>query len=345
MSNTSDFFPPGPLQNPHVQSILASAGPRKLKLMARSRELSRVSKSVILDCGHGTQLLGEYCRQENQRSRGLITLIHGWEGSSRSTYLLSAASAFYRAGYDVFRLNLRDHGPSHHLNRGLFNSTLLDEVLGALRSIQSNYPHDWQFLAGFSLGGNFSLRIAARAKEAGIRLNQTIAVCPVVNPIKTMEALEQGWWVYEQYFVRKWKRSLRRKLELYPELDFGERLAGMRKLRDFNNYFVPNHTPFDEPEDYFRAYALSRDVLSTLSSPAHIVAAQDDPMILAEDFETLRGIDQLSIETPRYGGHCGFVKNYQLDSWIDERLLELVELSRRQAAAPATSTTRFVDKD
>lgn len=330
MSNTHDFCPPGPLQNPHVQSVLASAGPRKLKLLARSRELRRASKSVILDCGNGTQLLGEYSRQQDQLSRGLITLIHGWEGSSRSTYLLSAASSFYRAGYDVFRLNLRDHGPSHHLNRELFNSTLLDEVLGALRSIQQNYPHDWQFLAGFSLGGNFALRLAANAANAGIQLNKTIAVCPVVNPNKTMQALEQGWWVYEQYFVRKWKRSLHRKLALYPELNFGERLTSMRRLRDFNDYFVPNHTPFEQPEDYFRAYALSRELLSQLTSPAHIIAAQDDPMILAEDFASLQGIEQLQVETPRYGGHCGFVKNYRLDSWIDERLLELVEQLRRQ---------------
>ncbi len=324
----NDFCPPRLLQSPHVQSLLASTAPRKLRLRAASQALRQASKSVILDCGHDTQLLGEYSARQQGRSRGLITLIHGWEGSSRSTYLLSAASHFYRAGYDVFRLNLRDHGPSHHLNRALFNSTLLDEVLGAMRAIQRNYPHDWQFLAGFSLGGNFALRIAARAAEAGIKLNKTIAVCPVVDPINTMAALEQGWWVYEQYFVRKWKRSLRRKLSLYPELDFHDQLTAMRRLRDFNDYFVPNHTPFTEPDDYFRAYALSAERLSSLQSPAHIIAAQDDPMILAGDFEQLRDVANLSIETPRYGGHCGFVKNFRLDSWIDERMLELVESCR-----------------
>ena len=188
------------------------------------------------------------------------------------------------------------------------------------------------FLAGFSLGGNFALRIAARAAEAGITLQQTIAVCPVVDPVKTMAAIEQGWWVYEKYFVRKWKRSLKKKLALYPELNFASQLNGMRRLRDFNDYFVPNHTPFNEPEDYFRAYALSPELLSTLSSPAHIIAAKDDPMIIAEDFLSLSGVDKLHIETPRFGGHCGFVKNWRLDSWVDERMLELVQLCRYDKA-------------
>ena len=336
----SDFAPTGLLQNPHAQSILASTGLRRLRIYPKARAMINASKTVILDCGDGHQLLGEYAAQ-SKRSKGLVTLIHGWEGSSQSSYMLSAGGTLFHAGYDVFRLNLRDHGPSHHLNRELFNSTLLEEVLGALRAIQANYPHDWQFLAGFSLGGNFALRLAAAASEAGINIHQTIAICPVVDPVKTMAAIEQGWWVYEQYFVRKWKRSLKKKLALYPELNFSEQLHGMKRLRDFNDYFVPNHTPFNEPDEYFRAYALSADLLSSLCGPAHIIAAQDDPMIIAEDFERLRGVNGLSIETPRYGGHCGFVKNWRLDSWVDERMLEIIQLRKqqpRQAASTEAAT-------
>ena len=34
-------------------------------------------------------------------------------------------------GFDVFRLNLRDHGTSHHLNPELFHSNRISEVVGA----------------------------------------------------------------------------------------------------------------------------------------------------------------------------------------------------------------------
>ncbi|WP_235035737.1 YheT family hydrolase [Zhongshania aliphaticivorans] len=293
------------------------------------------SKSVILDCGDGHQLLGEYSAQ-GKRSKGLITLIHGWEGHSQSSYMLSAGGTLFNAGYDIFRLNLRDHGPSHHLNRELFNSARIEEVLGAIQTIHKTYPQQWQFLAGFSLGGNFALRIAAKAKEAGIHLQQTIGICPVVDPAKTMNALETGWWVYHKYFVNKWQKSLKKKIRYYPELGYKDELLKLKTLREMNNYFVPNHTPFPCAEDYFEAYNITGDALNSLSSATHIIATQDDPIILAEDFSRLPSNNEfLHIETKQYGGHCGFIKNYQLDSWLDGRLVELINLTRFPSGHPS----------
>jgi predicted alpha/beta-fold hydrolase len=330
----NDFAPSGLLKNPHTQSILASTRLRKIRSYPRSRAMLNASKTVILDCGNGQQLMGEHAAHES-RSKGLITLIHGWEGSSQSTYLLSAGGILFAAGYDVFRLNLRDHGPSHHLNRELFNSARLDEVVGALKAIHQTYSQQWQFLAGFSLGGNFALRIAAEAGNAGLKIDQTVAICPVIDPAKTMTAIEQGWWVYEKYFVKKWQKSLRKKINLYPELGYQDSLFKLKTLRDMNSYFIPHHTTFKDADDYFQAYSIAEDRLQKLSSPAHIIAAQDDPIILAEDFLRLADNSYLTVETKRYGGHCGFVKNYQLDSWLDDRLLELINLRRYPIGDPA----------
>lgn len=323
----SAYAPKGWLRNPHVQSVLASTLPRRLRIAPMLPALRRASRQVVLDCGDDHQLLGEYAQQTG-RSKGLITLIHGWEGSSQSSYMLSAGASFFRAGYDVFRLNLRDHGPSHHLNRELFHSARLEEVIGAIKAIQSTYPHDWQFLAGFSLGGNFCLRVAAKASEAGLHLNQTLAVCPVLDPAKTMAALENGWWVYERYFVRKWKASLQKKLDLYPELNYREQLLGMNSLQAMNRYFVPAFTPYANEEDYFRAYALTGEVLAPLDTPAHIITSKDDPMILAEDLNRLASNPHLTVELTDFGGHCGYLSNYRLDSWLDHHLVNLTNTCR-----------------
>ena len=53
-------------------------------------------------------------------------------------------------------------------------------------------------LAGFSLGGNFFLRVAARARDAGIELERVVAVCPVLDPEHTLVRLESGWALYRQ---------------------------------------------------------------------------------------------------------------------------------------------------
>ena len=77
------------------------------------------AREMILDAGEGIRLLGFHSPQPDKRAKGLVILLHGWEGSSDSTYILRAGRCLYRHGYDVFRLNYRDHGESHHLNEGL----------------------------------------------------------------------------------------------------------------------------------------------------------------------------------------------------------------------------------
>jgi hypothetical protein len=318
------FTPNRLLQNPHVQSIVSSTLPRKLLVERRAREVLQSSQDMLLDCGNGVRLLGHYTPAQRSLSRGLVTLLHGWEGCSESNYLLSLASRLYSAGYAVFRLNLRDHGPTHHLNRELFNSTLLDEVLGAMEAIQARLPHKRQFLAGFSLGGNFALRVGADAAGRRFEFTRIVAVCPVVSPPHTMDTLHNGPRLYHDYFVRKWKRSLLKKAQLFPEYPFREQLGSLSTLREMNQYFVPRHTEFADPQSYLQAYAISGDRLATLKIPAHIITSADDPVVAAEDFALINRPPALNIEITQFGGHCGYIQNLKLDSWIDQRIIELL---------------------
>ena len=116
----------------------------------------------------------------------------------------------------MFRLNFRDHGETFALNRDLFHSCRIDEVVGALAAITARHPAARTFVVGHSLGGNFALRAAARAPAAGIPLTKVVAVCPVLRPASTMRALEDGLWVYRQYFLRRWRRSLLAKAACFP---------------------------------------------------------------------------------------------------------------------------------
>lgn len=327
------FRPPVLLRNPHLQSILASTGPRKPLARLRARRLRSVARTELLACSDGVRLAGQYSAQSGP-SKGLAILLHGWEGCAESLYLLSAGSRLFASGYDVFRLNLRDHGPTHHLNRELFNSTRLQEVIDAVRLVQQHHASARNFLVGFSLGGNFALRIAARAPAAGIGLDQVVAVCPVLNPRKTMDALETGWWVYHRYFVRKWQRSLRRKLEHFPELGYGDELLKLKTLRAMNGYFVPRYTEFPDTRSYLDGYSLLGDTLRDLQVPVQLITSRDDPMILAEDLAALPRNNALTIELTEHGGHCGFIENWRLQSWVDRRILALCDAARGHDSPP-----------
>ena len=133
---TGGYQPPGWLQNPHLQSILASSSARRHWIATRMPGMQAASRRITLDCGDGVRLYAHVSPQPGEApGRGQVVLIHGWEGCHDSVYLFSMASRLWEAGYAIVRLNLRDHGYSHHLNVEPFVSTRLSDTVGALRDI------------------------------------------------------------------------------------------------------------------------------------------------------------------------------------------------------------------
>jgi len=325
MTDPIRFVAPGYLRNAHLQTILNSQGPRKWRARAIQRRLN--SRSLVLTAADGTRLLAEFDQAASGARSTLVVLLHGWEGSSRSSYMVTTAARLLAEGSDVLRVNLRDHGDSHHLNRELFNSTRSPEVASALQGYVDRQDYARLILAGFSLGASFALRIAA---DSGPQLGLTacVAVCPPTDPAHAMDALNSGFFGYERYFFRRWSESLQRKLDCFPDLDYADDLARARTLDDLNRLFIPRHTVYDRVEDYFDAYALVGARLSALAQPAHLIAARDDPIIPVGDLSRIAPNAHLQIEIQRHGGHCGFIKDLAANSWVEDRLLQIVRQYR-----------------
>jgi predicted alpha/beta-fold hydrolase len=86
--------------------------------------MQTAAQKKILQTSKGIQLLGYYSPQKKIPSQGLVIMLHGWEGSAESSYIVCTGRTLYRHGYDIFRLNFRDHGNSQHLNQGIFYAVL-----------------------------------------------------------------------------------------------------------------------------------------------------------------------------------------------------------------------------
>jgi uncharacterized protein len=327
----TSFTPPGWLTNPHLQSILPSLKVRRPLLALRAKGMLACAEAQIVDCGSGVRLLGYYSSQVaagRPPARDVAILLHGWEGSSDSLYVLSLGSYLFEQGCDIYRLNLRDHGPSHHLNEDIFHSCRLDEVLGAVRYIQGTIAAPRLTVAGFSLGGNFALRIAARAPASNIRLERAIAICPVLRPHSTMDVLEDGSFIYRQYFISKWKRSLRLKQQFFPHrYDFSSILAE-RSIKTMTELLVARYSEFPDLDAYLHGYAIVGDVLAKLAVPSHMLIALDDPIIPARDLKDIARSAHLQITTAPHGGHCGFMDRLNRESWADRQVAQLMGLQQ-----------------
>jgi uncharacterized protein len=328
------FAPPGWLSNPHLQSILPSLKIRRPLLARRARQMLACADTQIVDCGDGVRLLGHYSSQTaagRAPARDLAILLHGWEGSADSLYVLSLGSHLFSLGCDVFRLNLRDHGASHHLNEDLFHSCRLDEVLGAVQNIQRTLPGRRVTIAGFSLGGNFALRVAASAPSRGIQLERAIGICPVLRPHSTMDVIEDGWFVYRQYFIAKWKRSLRLKQRYFPQrYDFSSIFA-QRSLKAMTQIMVERYSDFPDLDAYLNGYSIVGDALAQLEVPSHLLLSLDDPIIPAHDLQHLAQSPHLEVTTIPHGGHCGFMDSFNRESWADRQVARSMGLQAQKS--------------
>jgi uncharacterized protein len=332
--NAADYQPPRLLRNPHIQSVLASSGVRRLLFRRRMSMLERGVSEHILDCGDGVRLLGLHTPQHAlPQARGVVVLLHGWEGSVQSSYLLHTGARLLAEGYDVFRLNFRDHGETHHLNPELFHSCRLDEVVGAVAAVAAMFPELALGIAGFSLGGNFALRVALRAPDAGIPLAYALAVCPAISPSDAMNAIEQGPWFYEAYFLRKWRRSLELKQRAFPQsaLFSADDMRG--NLRELTRALVLRHTGFESIEAYFDGYSIAGDRLASMRVPTTILTSVDDPIIPVADFRKLTLPPCVELDIAPAGGHCGFIRSLSLTSWTEDYIAERM-LSHLQTPTP-----------
>jgi hypothetical protein len=317
----ADYRVRGLLRNAHLQTVLPNFPPWRTRTRWRSRALRRDATRWLLDCGEGVRLEAWHTpATATAPGAPCAVLLHGWEGSVDSCYLLSLGSALHAAGYQVLRLHLRDHGGTQQLNEGLFHSCRLDDVTGALRAIAARLPGVPLCLAGFSLGGNFMLRAAA---EPGLPpgVVGVVAVSPVLHPERAMLALEQGWFAYERYFVRRWQRSLRGKQVAWPGRYAFAPLVSEPRLRHMTDVLVRTYAGFATMEAYLEGYAITGARLLTLAVPASVLLADDDPIIPVDDHEQLARTPWLEVLRTPHGGHCGFLEGWSGRSWADRFVL------------------------
>lgn len=285
------------------------------------------------DPGGTVRLIGYFNAAEPtptaEPSRGLVLTLHGWEGCSHSTYNLMLSQGLLAAGYDVFRLNMRDHGPNLGLNPGFFYSTLLDEVATAVGRVGEMAGDRPFYVVGASLGGNFALRLAVRHAHTPIpNLRHVIAINPALDPVRTSRILDRKPF-YRNYFRRRWLKSLLTKQELFPHLYDFSPLVEMPLLWDMTEWLIQNYHFDDYPnaEAYFSAYAVSGEMLRNLAVPTTVLTAADDPIIPAEDFRAFPQSDMLRTIVQPFGGHVGYVDLWPVRHRLPGMVVELLENS------------------
>jgi predicted alpha/beta-fold hydrolase len=319
MPITEPFQPTPILKHAFLQTVLASSRFRKL---GKNPMLS-AAREMILETKDHVRLIGHH--SPHPEAKGLVILLNGWQGDSGSAYIVSTGRYLYRNGYSVFRLNYRDHGESHDLNEGLFYATLLDEVFECVHQAASIEKERPVFLAGFSLGGNFALRIARQCATTRIEnLQHIVSISPALDPDKTTDAIDRDKLI-SAYFLKKWRKSLFKKQSLFPEkYDFNGILKN-NHIRAMTEKLIKGYSPYKNARQYFQSYSIKNDALMTVPVPTTIITAEDDPIIPVKDFYRLKLNSLTTLVIHPHGGHNGFIESVRLNTWYERKMVDLFD--------------------
>jgi predicted alpha/beta-fold hydrolase len=285
-----------------------------------------------------TRVLAQCHWQSDRTSRLTILLLHGLEGSSDAHYMLGMADKAWRAGCNVVRLNQRNCGGTEHLARGLYHSGLTEDPLAVLHELRDRENCSAFGVAGYSLGGNLTLKLAGELGEDGFpELKAVAAVSPVIELEACMQAIERRQnRIYEWNFCRNLQGRMRRK-ERYAPGAF--ELTGLWKvwsIRRFDDRYTAPHHGFEGASDYYHRASAMR-VIHRVARPALILSAADDPFVPPHIFETPAVAGNPNIRTliTAHGGHCGFVAtpNGYDGYWAEKTVIDFLV----SAGSPARS--------
>lgn len=319
----TDYVPKRGLRGGHLMTVYC---------WGRPRTFARLPRPAIryFDVEPGTRVLAHCYWQADARSRPALLGLHGLEGSSTAHYMRGLADKAYRGGLNVILLNQRNCGGTEALSEGLYHSGLTADAAHVIGEL-GRAGIDRVVVAGYSLGGNLALKLAGEyGGTAPSCLKGVCAVSPVMELAPCVEALERRQnFVYQWNFVRGLKARMRRKAAAYPGRFGIERLAAVRTVRQFDEYFTAPHFGFTGATDYYHRASAMR-VIDRIAVPALIITAEDDPFVPVAPFRDPRiaANPHITLIVTPHGGHCGFVTDASSDDdgyWAERRIVEFAE--------------------
>lgn len=315
-----DFIPLRLLRNPHLMTLAAAFWPRRCPHLSRST-------SRLFETEPGTRLRGDCHWQESPTAHPTLVLVHGLEGSSDSGYMLGTAEKAFQSGFNVVRLNQRNCGGTENLTKTLYNSGLSCDYHAVIRELIEKDQLTEIFAAGFSMGGNLVLKMAAEFGSCPpAELRGIAAICPSLDLARCADAVgARRNFIYERHFVRSLKRRMRYKAKLFPNLYSLDCLRDVRTLHEFDDRVTARFCGFRDASDYYERSSASR-LIAAIHVPTLILTAKDDPMVPFDSFldPAINGNSHVQLVAAQRGGHCGFISKARGTErfWSESRIVE-----------------------
>ncbi len=314
---SSTYSTPWYFRNGHLQTILPAIA-RKIVGIKYQRERIATKDNDFLDL--------DWSRVGSQK---LVLISHGLEGSSETQYAKGMCKAANASGIDALVWNYR--GCSGNINNQprYYHSGDTADLHCVIQHVLALGKYTEVYLIGFSVGGNITLKYLGENKfciSPLIKCAVTFSVpCDLAGCAAHLARVQNT--IYMRRFIKSLTHKIKIKAQIFPQILNAEKLKGIKNFQQFDARFTAPLHGYNSAEEYWQANSC-KQFLKNIDIPTLIVNAQNDPFLppscypIAEaNFNT-----NLYLETPQYGGHCGFGLPFQKQFyWSESRAMEFIK--------------------
>jgi len=310
----NNYQPPFFFRNGHIQSIFPTIF-RQVEGINYRRETIATPDADFLDLDW-----------VSGRSDKLAIISHGLEGNSERAYVKGMVKAVTNAGFDALAWNFRGCGGTVNHQPKLYHSGFYEDLETVIEHVLENYEYREINLIGFSMGGNIALvYLGLKGHDVDQRIQKNVAFSVPCDLKESSEQIAKpGNQIYMKRFLRLLHQKIKAKKTAFPELFDDHDYSKIKNFYGFDNrYTAPLHG-FSNALDYWEKCS-SKQFIKDIKVPTLLVSALDDPFLAPNCYpvQECAANPYTSLETPKHGGHVGFVDfNRENLYWSEKRCLQ-----------------------
>lgn len=301
--------------NAHLQTILPAIL-RKVKGVHYERERFTLSDGDFVDLDW-----------IDKGSKKIVLLAHGLEGNSDRHYMKGMAKKFAQEKWDILAWNCRSCSGEMNRKVRLYNHGEINDIHEVILHALKTKSYEKVVLIGFSMGGNIIMKyLGVHGNEVPDALFKAIAYsapCDLVTSVVLLDQPQSRF--YKNRFLKKLKPKIKYKAQQHPGIIDFDNFSKITQWKDFDNFFTAPLNNYENADDFYQQGS-ALNFMPGIRIPTLLVNAQNDPILTPKcsPLSLCKSHDYIYLETPKEGGHVGFMTSSGKQAWSEQRAMEFV---------------------
>jgi predicted alpha/beta-fold hydrolase len=313
---SSDYKgPPFFYLNGHFETVIPSIS-RKVEGVKYQRERIDTPDDDFLDI--------DWISSGNKK---LLVISHGLEGNSSRHYVTGLAKLFRQNGWDILAWNNRTCGGEMNRQKILYHHAASYDLRTVIEHVNKKHDYEEISLVGISMGGGQTLRYLGEQPNFPIpsNLKKAVAIsapCSLIESAKTLDLAINK--MYANKFLTRLRVKIKQKAAQFPEIDVTG-IDEIKTLKEFDDrYSGPIHG-FKGAKEFYE-FCDPFPFIKQIQVPVLLLNALNDPLLEGDcyPYALAETMPNLFLETPKRGGHVGFILPRNEFAYSELRALEFL---------------------